>query len=92
MVSGCRANIQAILAPDGSYLLNIKEYAADGERHFCLEDLVIAHQRQCLIIQAAPSQSRLMNGAVMVNGIRSSRATMKRTPCCILGETGKRST
>lgn len=40
------ANIQAILAPDGSYLLNIKEHAADGERNLYVKDLVIAHKRQ----------------------------------------------
>lgn len=40
------ANIQAILAPDGSYFLNIKEHAADGERHLYVRDLVIAHKRQ----------------------------------------------
>ena len=40
------ANIQAILAPDGSYMLNIKEHAADGERHLYVKDLVIAHKRQ----------------------------------------------
>ena len=40
------ANIQAILAQDGSYLLNIKEHAADGERHLYVKDLVIAHKRQ----------------------------------------------
>ncbi len=40
------ANIQAILAADGSYLLNIKEHAADGERHLYVKDLVIAHKRQ----------------------------------------------
>ena len=41
------ANIQAILAADGSYLLNIKEHAADGERNLYVKDLVIAHKRQC---------------------------------------------
>jgi DNA modification methylase len=40
------ANIEAILAPDASYLLNIKEHAADGERHLYVKDLVIAHKRQ----------------------------------------------
>jgi DNA modification methylase len=40
------ANIQAILAPNGSYLLNIKEHATDGERHLYVKDLVIAHKRQ----------------------------------------------
>ena len=39
-------NIQAILALDGSYFLNIKEHAADGERHLYVKDLVIAHKRQ----------------------------------------------
>ncbi|MCL4395458.1 MAG: site-specific DNA-methyltransferase [Chloroflexi bacterium] len=40
------ANMQAILVPDGSYLLNIKEHAADGERNLYVKDLVIAHKRQ----------------------------------------------
>ena len=37
---------QAILAPDGSYFLNIKEHADDGERNLYVKDLVIAHRRQ----------------------------------------------
>jgi DNA modification methylase len=40
------ANIRAVLAEDGSYFLNIKEHAADGERHLYVKDLVIAHKRQ----------------------------------------------
>lgn len=40
------ANIWAILAPDGSYLLNIKEHAEDGERSLYVKDLVLAHKRQ----------------------------------------------
>jgi DNA modification methylase len=40
------ANIAAVLARDGSYFLNIKEHAADGERHLYVKDLVIAHKRQ----------------------------------------------
>ena len=40
------ANIAAILAADGSYVLNIKEHAADGERSLYVKDLVIAHKRQ----------------------------------------------
>jgi DNA modification methylase len=39
-------NIQAILAADGSYFLNIKEHASDGERHLYVKDLVIAHRRK----------------------------------------------
>jgi DNA modification methylase len=39
-------NIQTILAADGSYFLNIKEHAADGERHLYVKDLVIAHKRK----------------------------------------------
>jgi DNA modification methylase len=39
-------NISAILAPDGSYFLNIKEHSQDGERSLYVKDLVIAHQRQ----------------------------------------------
>jgi len=40
------ANIVAILAADGSYFLNIKEHAAEGERDLYVKDLVIAHRRQ----------------------------------------------
>ena len=40
------ANIQAILALDGSYFLNIKPHAEDGERSLYVMDLVLAHKRQ----------------------------------------------
>jgi DNA modification methylase len=40
------ANIAAVLADDGSYLLNIKPHADDGERSLYVMDLVIAHKRQ----------------------------------------------
>lgn len=40
------ATIAAVLAPDGSLLLNIKEHASDGERHLYVKDLIIAHKRQ----------------------------------------------
>ena len=40
------ASIESILAPDGSYFLNIKEHAEDGERSLYVKDLVIAHKRQ----------------------------------------------
>ena len=40
------AGVEAILAPDGSYFLNIKEHADDGERSLYVKDLVIAHKRQ----------------------------------------------
>jgi DNA modification methylase len=39
-------NIATVLAADGSYFLNIKEHAEDGERSLYVKDLVIAHQRQ----------------------------------------------
>ena len=38
-------NIAAVLAADGSYFLNIKEHADDGERSLYVKDLVIAHRR-----------------------------------------------
>lgn len=37
--------IAEILAPDGSYFLNIKEHAEDGERVLYIKELVIAHAR-----------------------------------------------
>jgi DNA modification methylase len=40
------AGVQSILAPDGSYFLNIKEHADEGERNLYVKDLVIAHRRQ----------------------------------------------
>ena len=40
------ANVAAILADDGSYFLNIKEHADEGERSLYVKDLVIAHRRQ----------------------------------------------
>jgi DNA modification methylase len=40
------ANIAVILTADGSYFLNIKEHADDGERSLYVKDLVIAHRRQ----------------------------------------------
>jgi DNA modification methylase len=40
------ANIAANLTADGSFFLNIKEHAADGERSLYVKDLVIAHRRQ----------------------------------------------
>ena len=39
-------NIAAVLAPDGSYFLNIKAHADDGERNLYVMDLVLAHKRQ----------------------------------------------
>ena len=39
-------NIAAVLAPDGSYFLNIKEHCEDGQRHLYVKDLTIAHVRQ----------------------------------------------
>jgi DNA modification methylase len=40
------ANVAAILADDGSYFLNIKEHADNGERDLYVKDLVIAHRRE----------------------------------------------
>jgi DNA modification methylase len=39
------ANIAAFLADGGSYFLNIKPHAEDGERHLYVMDLVLAHRR-----------------------------------------------
>jgi DNA modification methylase len=36
-------HIGEVLAPDGSYFLNIKESATDGQRHLYVKKLVIAH-------------------------------------------------
>lgn len=40
------SGIEAVLATDGSYFLNIKPHADEGERHLYVADLVIAHRRQ----------------------------------------------
>lgn len=40
-----QARIAAWLAPDGSYFLNIKEHAEDGQRSLYVKDLTIAHVR-----------------------------------------------
>jgi DNA modification methylase len=39
-------NIAAVLAPGGSFFLNIKEHAEGGERSLYVMDLVIAHRRR----------------------------------------------
>ena len=39
-------NIAAVLAPDGSYFLNIKEHADGGQRSLYVKDLLLAHVRQ----------------------------------------------
>src|ERR1035437_5092228 len=44
--SPAAANIMAVLAPGGSFFLNIKEHAEDGERSLYVMDLVIAHKRR----------------------------------------------
>lgn len=40
------ANVMAVLAPDGSYFLNIKEHADEGQRSLYVKDLTIAHVRE----------------------------------------------
>ncbi len=40
------AGVESVLAPDGSYFLNIKAHADDGERNLYVMDLVLAHRRQ----------------------------------------------
>jgi DNA modification methylase len=40
------AGVASVLAPDGSYLLNIKAHADEGERNLYVMDLVLAHRRQ----------------------------------------------
>jgi DNA modification methylase len=39
------AGIESVLAPDGSYFLNIKAHADEGERNLYVMDLVLAHRR-----------------------------------------------
>jgi len=40
------ANVATVLADDGSYFLNIKEHADEGERSLYVKDLAIAHRCQ----------------------------------------------
>jgi len=40
------AGIESVLAEDGSYFLNIKAHADEGERSLYVMDLVLAHRRQ----------------------------------------------
>ncbi|MBI4902889.1 MAG: ParB N-terminal domain-containing protein [Acidobacteria bacterium] len=40
------AGVELVLAPDGSYFLNIKAHADEGERNLYVMDLVLAHRRQ----------------------------------------------
>jgi len=40
------AGVESVLAPDGSYFLNIKAHADEGERNLYVMDLVMAHKRQ----------------------------------------------
>ena len=40
------ASIASVLADDGSYFLNIKAHADEGERNLYVMDLVLAHRRQ----------------------------------------------
>ena len=40
-----QANVATVLAPDGSWFVNIKEHAADGQRSLYVKDLTLAHVR-----------------------------------------------
>jgi site-specific DNA-methyltransferase (adenine-specific) len=40
------AGIESVLAHDGSYFLNVKAHADEGERNLYVMDLVLAHRRQ----------------------------------------------
>jgi DNA modification methylase len=40
------AGVESVLASDGSYFLNIKAHADEGERNLYVMDLVLAHRRQ----------------------------------------------
>ena len=40
------AGVESVLAPNGSFFLNIKAHADDGERNLYVMDLVLAHRRQ----------------------------------------------
>lgn len=40
-----QANVASVLAPDGSWFVNIKEHCDDGQRSLYVKDLTIAHVR-----------------------------------------------
>jgi len=46
LVRAVAGNVQAVLAADGSWFVNIKAHAENGERHLYTLDLVIAHKRE----------------------------------------------
>lgn len=41
-----QANVASVLAPDGSWFVNIKEHCDDGQRSLYVKDLTIAHVRE----------------------------------------------
>ncbi len=41
-----QANVASVLAPDGSWFVNIKEHCDDGQRALYVKDLTIAHVRE----------------------------------------------
>ena len=41
-----QANVASVLAPDGSWFVNIKEHCDDGQRSLYVKDLTIAHVRR----------------------------------------------
>ena len=41
-----QANVASVLAPDGSWFVNIKEHCDDGQRSLYVKDLTIAHARR----------------------------------------------
>lgn len=41
-----QANVRAVLAPDGSWFVNIKEHCDEGQRNLYVKDLTIAHVRR----------------------------------------------
>jgi len=62
--SDVAANIAAILAPDGSYFLNIKEHADEGERDLYVKDLVIREPpTECSTLLLIPQSSRSIGAA-----------------------------
>jgi hypothetical protein len=75
--------VESVLAPDGSYFLNIKEHADEGERNLYVKDLVIAHRRQ-----STSSAGGRPTTACLVDGATASRTPGNR---CSISHASSRS-
>jgi hypothetical protein len=61
-------NIESVLAPDGSYFLNIKEHSEEGERSLYVKDLVLAHRGSGAGASSMSSAGGIPRTACRANG------------------------